>query len=122
MGNLNCSNLTIDTQNEIKSADFNRNKTYISKNHILKISSPIRNMQKSKTSIPKSHLSIKENNIIFSENNENKELKNNEKNFRRSFTPRRRKKFKIAPENNTSNKKEENKNKIKFKQKRNFER
>ena len=115
MGNLNCSNLTIDTQNEIKSADFNRNKTYISKNHILKISSPIRNMQKSKTSIPKSHLSIKENNIIFSENNENKELKNNEKNFRRSFTPRRRKKFKIAPENNTSNKKEENNKNIKNK-------
>ena len=115
MGNLNCSNLTIDTQNEIKSADFNRNKTYISKNHILKISSPIRNMQKSKTSIPKSHLSIKENNIIFSENNENKELKNNEKNFRRIFTPRRRTKFKIAPENNTSNKKEENNKNIKNK-------
>ena len=37
MGNLNCSHFTNDTQNEIKSADFNRNKTYISKNHILKI-------------------------------------------------------------------------------------
>ena len=53
MGNLDCSNLTIDTQNEIKSADFNRKNTYISKNNILKINAPIRNTKKSKTSSPK---------------------------------------------------------------------
>ena len=108
MGNLNCSNSTIDTQNEIKSVDFNRNKTYVSKNYLLKIATPLRNMKKSKTSSPKSHLSLKENNFIF-ENNKNKECKNNQKIFRRSFTPRRRKQFKISPEIGMSNKKEENK-------------
>ena len=110
MGNLNCSHLTVDTQNEIKSVDFNHNTTYISKNHILKISPPIRNLKKSKTSVPKSHLSIKEINSIFSENNENKESKINENYIRRSFTPRRCKKFKISQEINTSNKNEDNKN------------
>ena len=120
MGNLNCSHLTNDTQNEIKSADFNRNKTYISKNHILKISFPIRNMKKSKTSSPKSHLSLKEKTLIIPENNKNKETKNNEKIFRRSFTPRRRKQFKISPEISTSNKKEENK-KLDFKNKKSKE-
>lgn len=111
MGNLNCSNLTIDTQNEIKSADDNRKNTYISKNHILKISFPIRNTKKSKTSSPKSHLSLKEKNFVFSDNNKNKEESKKDKtNFRRSFTPRRRKHLKISPDINTSNKKEESKN------------
>ena len=79
MGNLNCSNLRIDTQNEIKSADDNRKNTYISKNHILKISFPIRNTKKSKTSSPKSHLSLKEKNFVFSDNNKNKEESKNDK-------------------------------------------
>lgn len=111
MGNLDCSNLTIDTQNEIKSADFNRKNTYISKNNILKINAPIRNTKKSKTSSPKSQLSLKEINFVFSDNNKNKEESKNDQNyFRRSFTPRRRKTFKISPDISTSNKKEENKN------------
>ena len=116
MGNLNCSNLTNDTQNEIKSEDFNHNKTYISKNRILKISFPQRNMKKSKTSSPKRNLSLKEKNLIFAENNKNKESKNEQKTFRRSFTPRRRNQYKISPEIGTSNKKEENK-KLEFKNK-----
>ena len=86
-------------------------KTHISKNHILKISFPIRNTKKSKTSSPKSHLSLKEKNFVFSDNNKNKEESKNDKtNFRRSFTPRRRKQFKISPDINSSNKKEESKN------------
>ena len=52
MGNLNCSNLTIDTQNEIKSADDNCKNTYISKNHILK-SFPIRNTKNQKHHLQK---------------------------------------------------------------------
>ena len=111
MGNLNCRNLTIDTQNEIKSVDYNRKNTYISKNHILQIGFPIRNTKKSKTSIPKSHLSLKEKNFVFLDNNKNKEeSKNEETNIRRSFTPRRRKQLMISSELSTSNKKEENKN------------
>ena len=116
MGNLNCNNSTIDLQNE---KDFNRNKTYVSKNHLLQIISPPRNMKRSKTSSPKSHLSLKEKNFIF-ENIKNKESKNNKKIFRRSFTPQTRNQFKISPEINISNKKEENK-KIEHKIKKNKE-
>ena len=109
MGNLNCNYSTLDNQNEIKTEDFNRNKTYISKNNNLIICAPIRSMIKSKTIPPKKHLSLQEKNFIFLDINKNKELKNNEKYIRRSFTPRRREQFKISSDVGISIKKEENK-------------
>ena len=109
MGNLNCSHSTLDNQNEIKTEDFNRNKTYISKNNNLIICTPIRSMIKSKTIPPKKHLSLQEKNFIFLDISKNKELKNNEKYIRRSFTPQRREQFKISSDVGISIKKEENK-------------
>jgi hypothetical protein len=99
MGNLNCSNSTLDNQTEIRSADINRNNTLVLKHNNLKISSPIRTMIKSKSCPPKDKLSLKEKNDIFSDKIKNIETKNNTKNFRRSFTPRRSKQFKISEDN-----------------------
>ena len=109
MGNLNCSNSTFDNQNEMKTEDYNRNKTYIDKTNDFKIV-PIRSMIKSKTISPKKHLSSQEKNYIFLDMIKNKESKNEEKFIRHSFTPCRREKFKISSETGLSPKKEENKN------------
>lgn len=99
MGNLNCSNLTLDNQTEINSADINHNNTLILKHNNLKISSPIRTMIKSKSCPPRDKLSLKEKNYIFSDKIKSIETKNDTKNFRRSFTPRRSKQFKISEDN-----------------------
>ena len=99
MGNLNCNNSTLDNQTEIRSADIDRNNTLVLKHNNLKISSPIRTMIKSKSCPPKDKLSLKEKNYIFSEKIKSIETKNNTKNFRRSFTPRRSKQFKISEDN-----------------------
>jgi len=99
MGNLNCNNSTLDNQTEIRSADINRNNTLVLKHNNLKISSPIRTMIKSKSCPPKDKLSLKEKNYIFSDKIKSIETKNDTKNFRRSFTPRRSKQFKISEDN-----------------------
>ena len=99
MGNLNCSNSTLDNNIEIRSPDINPNNTLGSKHNNLKISSLIRTMIKSKSCPPKDKLSLKEKNYIFSDKMKNIETKNNTKNFRRSFTPRRSKQFKISEDN-----------------------
>ena len=99
MGNLNCSNSTLDNNIEIRSSDINPNNTLGSKHNNLKISSLIRTMIKSKSCPPKDKLSLKEKNYIFSDKMKNIETKNNTKNFRRSFTPRRSKQFKISEDN-----------------------
>ncbi len=117
MGNLNCSNSTFDNQNEMKTEDYKRNKTYIDKTNDFKIV-PTRSMIKSKTISPKKHLSSQEKNYIFLDMIKNKESKNDKKSIRHSFTPCRREKFKISSETGLSPKKEENKN---YKNKKNKE-
>ena len=119
MGSINCNNSTLDNQTEIRSPDINPNNALILKHNNLKISSAIRTMIKSKSCPPKDKLSLKEKNYIFSEKIKNIETKNNTKNFRRSFTPRRRKQFKISEDNKNKfdsesvNQKEIIKNKLK---------
>ena len=96
MGNLNCSNSTLDNQTEIKSADINRDNSYISKNNFLKINLS-RTMIKSKTCPPTNKLSLKEKNHIFLDKIKNLETKKDKKN-RHSFTPSRSNQFKISEE------------------------